>query len=158
MAPSSTIGAVMPQVRRAPTKVVVFQWPCGTGARQRSPRGERPQRRAIFVDVPVSSMNTRRSGSSSGWSSSQARRRRRTSGRCCSLACAVFFEGHAVTIEQPPHGALRHLHPVLPLQATGRAHVLTPVTNAHLVCRLLLEKKNNKQTEDSYTNNIKKRY
>src|SRR3546814_2724333 len=33
-----------------------------------------------------------------------------------SLACAVFFEGHAVTIEQPPHGALRHLHPVLPLQ------------------------------------------
>src|SRR3546814_10077385 len=111
-----------------------------------------------LVDVPVSSMNTRRSGSSSGWSSSQARRRRRTSGRCCSLACAVFFEGHAVTIEQPPHGALRHLHPVLPLQEIGRAHVLTPVTNAHLVCRLLLEKKNNKQTEDSYTNNIKKRY
>src|SRR3546814_8375408 len=26
----------------------------------------------------------------------------------------------------------------------GRAHVRTPVTNAHLVCRLLLEKKNNK--------------
>src|SRR3546814_8328584 len=28
----------------------------------------------------------------------------------------------------------------------GRAHVCTPVTNAHLVCRLLLEKKKNKQT------------
>src|SRR3546814_9367046 len=26
----------------------------------------------------------------------------------------------------------------------GRAHVWTPVTNAHLVCRLLLEKKNKK--------------
>src|SRR3546814_7164395 len=26
----------------------------------------------------------------------------------------------------------------------GRAHVCTPVTNAHLVCRLLLEKKTNK--------------
>src|SRR3546814_7449780 len=26
----------------------------------------------------------------------------------------------------------------------GRAHVRTPVTNAHLVCRLLLEKKNTK--------------
>src|SRR3546814_4858908 len=26
----------------------------------------------------------------------------------------------------------------------GRAHVCTPVTNAHLVCRLLLEKKNKK--------------
>src|SRR3546814_10259383 len=25
----------------------------------------------------------------------------------------------------------------------GRAHVCTPVTNAHLVCRLMLEKKNN---------------
>src|SRR3546814_7363615 len=28
-----------------------------------------------------------------------------------------------------------------PSQQIGRAHVLTPVTNAHLVCRLLLEKK-----------------
>src|SRR3546814_3353973 len=28
-------------------------------------------------------------------------------------------------------------------QQIGRAHVCTPVTNAHLVCRLLLEKKNN---------------
>src|SRR3546814_10236140 len=27
----------------------------------------------------------------------------------------------------------------------GRAHVCTPVTNAHLVCRILLEKKKNKQ-------------
>src|SRR3546814_9822641 len=27
------------------------------------------------------------------------------------------------------------------LHQIGRAHVLTPVTNAHLVCRLLLEKK-----------------
>src|SRR3546814_7852931 len=27
----------------------------------------------------------------------------------------------------------------------GRAHVCTPVTNAHLVCRLLLEKKNKPQ-------------
>src|SRR3546814_8913681 len=28
----------------------------------------------------------------------------------------------------------------------GRAHVLTPVTNAHLVCRLLLEKKKTTHT------------
>src|SRR3546814_1613361 len=34
----------------------------------------------------------------------------------------------------------------------GRAHVLTPVTNAHLVCRLLLEKKNNTiHTQYTYT-------
>src|SRR3546814_10141680 len=29
----------------------------------------------------------------------------------------------------------------------GRAHVCTPVTNAHLVCRLLLEKKKNSSTD-----------
>src|SRR3546814_2093505 len=29
------------------------------------------------------------------------------------------------------------------LQQIGRAHVRTPVTNAHIVCRLLLEKKKN---------------
>jgi len=42
MAPSSTMGAVMPLSLSAPTKVVVFQWPWGTGARQRSPFGARP--------------------------------------------------------------------------------------------------------------------
>src|SRR3546814_1069340 len=35
---------------------------------------------------------------------------------------------------------VRHLQ-LSPAQI-GRAHVCTPVTNAHLVCRLLLEKKN----------------
>src|SRR3546814_7690602 len=35
------------------------------------------------------------------------------------------------------------------LQEIGRAHVWTPVTNAHLVCRLLLEKKK------QYTSNHK---
>src|SRR3546814_3702913 len=45
-------------------------------------------------------------------------------------------------------GALDHLHGMVGRRAEidifpeiGRAHVLTPVTNAHLVCRLLLEKK-----------------
>src|SRR3546814_1703729 len=33
----------------------------------------------------------------------------------------------------------------------GRAHVCTPVTNAHLVCRLLLEKK--KHTQRHYLRN-----
>src|SRR3546814_10754307 len=33
----------------------------------------------------------------------------------------------------------------------GRAHVSTPVTNAHLVCRLLLEKKKNKTKKHSHT-------
>src|SRR3546814_2712178 len=33
-------------------------------------------------------------------------------------------------------------HPRQCCAEIGRAHVCTPVTNAHLVCRLLLEKKN----------------
>src|SRR3546814_1364789 len=37
----------------------------------------------------------------------------------------------------------------------GRAHVRTPVTNAHLVCRLLLEKKNTTITSEK--NNIKQK-
>src|SRR3546814_1433458 len=42
------------------------------------------------------------------------------------------------------HRRCRHLFAALVEQARaqiGRAHVRTPVTNAHLVCRLLLEKK-----------------
>src|SRR3546814_9575213 len=37
-------------------------------------------------------------------------------------------------VDQTAHGDLHEI---------GRAHVRTPVTNAHLVCRLLLEKKKN---------------
>src|SRR3546814_1369538 len=33
----------------------------------------------------------------------------------------------------------------------GRAHVCTPVTNAHLVCRLLLENKNNNDIYEDIT-------
>ena len=47
--------------------------------------------RAMFVEVQVSSMKTRRSESRSSWPSNQSSRRFRTSGRSCSLACAVFF-------------------------------------------------------------------
>lgn len=43
----------MPVSRSAPVKVVVFQWPCGTPARQRSPRGALLRRRATFVVRPV---------------------------------------------------------------------------------------------------------
>src|SRR3546814_10071686 len=75
------MGAVMPVKRNAPVKVVVFQWPCGIGDRHRAPRFARPRGRAIFVDAPVSSMNTNRSGSRSGWALNHARRRARTSGR-----------------------------------------------------------------------------
>src|SRR3546814_8700922 len=40
-----------------------------------------------------------------------------------------------------PHAAL--------VEKIGRAHVCTPVTNAHLVCRLLLDKKNQRQENNT---------
>src|ERR1044071_7788370 len=50
-------------------------------------------------------MKTRRSGSRSGWRSNHAARRAATSGRACSLACAVFFDGQAMAIEEAPDRA-----------------------------------------------------
>src|SRR3546814_3466283 len=45
----------------------------------------------------------------------------------------------------------------LPGKEIGRAHVLTPVTNAHLVCRLLLEKKNKQYTHRTpYLNDLER--
>ncbi len=43
----------MPSIRRAATKVVVFQWPCGIAARSRWPFGARPRMRAMFVAAQV---------------------------------------------------------------------------------------------------------
>lgn len=40
--PINAQGAMRPSCRSAPTKVVVFQWPQGTGATRRWPRGHRP--------------------------------------------------------------------------------------------------------------------
>ena len=89
--PSSTKGATTP-VRRSPaTKVGVFQCPCGTPARRRSPLGARPWVRAILVVAQVSSTKTGLAGSRSGRPSNHARRRLGMSGRSCSAACAVLF-------------------------------------------------------------------
>lgn len=92
IAPSRTIGAVMPESLSAPVNVVVFQCPCGIGERHRSSQRAHPRSRDIFVLRPVSSMKTSRAGSRSNWPSNQSRRRFRRSGHSCSTACAVFFE------------------------------------------------------------------
>src|SRR3546814_7857561 len=39
---------------------------------------------------------------------------------------------------------------VIPVAEIGRAHVCTPVTNAHLVCRLLLAKTKKNTTQHKY--------
>src|SRR5689334_18538112 len=103
MAPSITNGAVIPRRRKAPTKVTVFQAPCGAYASSRSPRGARPRSRTIAVLVQVSSMNTSRAGSNMPCSRIQRRRARATSARFCSCAYRLFFKADVVPIEEPPH-------------------------------------------------------
>src|SRR5258708_2323235 len=105
MGPSVTIGAVNFRWRSAPTKVVVFQCPCGAEAMQRLPLGARPQRRVMLVDVHVSSINTSFSTFILGNASTHARRACCTSSRSCSLACRVFFEGEIPFIQLMPQCA-----------------------------------------------------
>jgi hypothetical protein len=71
--------------------VVVIQWPCGTGATSRCPRGARPKSRTILVFAPVSSMNTRRPGFRPGWLARHSSRALATSARSCSAARNDFF-------------------------------------------------------------------
>src|SRR3546814_1906059 len=54
----------------------------------------------------------------------------------------IFGLGRAARIAHRIVGADR--------QQIGRADVWTPVTNAHLVCRLLLEKKNNTEQSNEH--------
>src|SRR5665213_543508 len=105
MGPSVTIGAVNRRRRKAPTKVVVFQCPCGAEAIQRLPLGARPQRRVMLVEVQVSSMKTSFSTSMLGNASAHARRACCTSSRSCSLACRVFFEGEIPLVQLMPQCA-----------------------------------------------------
>src|ERR1700739_3442577 len=74
-------------------------------ARLRSPRRQRPLLRARLVEAPVSSMKTSFVGSRSSCPANHSRRRFCPSARCCSSACAVFFKGDVVTVEETPqHG------------------------------------------------------
>src|SRR6478735_10824844 len=83
-------------------KVWVSQWPNGALAYSRCPLGQRPRRRVILVEVPVSSRKTSRCGSwrKRGWRLvCQCSRACRTSERPCSLARSVFFEAIALADE-----------------------------------------------------------
>src|SRR3546814_3277047 len=55
----------------------------------------------------------------------------------------MHYKFHAICRHHSAH-VLTHARPARVTWASqiGRAHVCTPVTNAQLVCRLLLEKKN----------------
>src|SRR5271155_3811995 len=65
----------------------------------------------MLVLAQVSSMKTRREGSSRPWYFFHCARRRATSGRSCSLACKLFFEGDALVHEEVPDGKVPPLDP-----------------------------------------------
>ncbi len=117
MAPSITNGAVIASQRRPATNVSVFQVPNGTRPTNRSPRAQRPYRRAmlVFTDVSsISSMKTRQEESSRPCSRIQRRRARATSARFCSAARRVFFKGDIVPREKTPKCAAAAGNPSLP--------------------------------------------
>ena len=107
----------MRSLRRPATKVVIFQWPCGTLATSRWPRGLRPRSLVMLVEVPVSSMKTSLLGSSRGCSCFHAVRARRTSSRSCSAACRLFFEADIVAVVEPPYRTSAHHDTTLPQPA-----------------------------------------
>src|SRR5262245_59834456 len=103
MGASTTKGAVMQSCRKPATKVVTFQWPCGTLATSRCPRRQRPRNLVMLVEVPVSSTKMSLLGSSRGCSRCQFARAVRTSARSRSDACKLFFERDVVALEEPPY-------------------------------------------------------
>ena len=99
IAPSIRKRMTIPSWRKPATNVIVFQCPCGTDAISRSPRGQRPLSRTMFVLVAVSSINTSRAGPES-LLRTQRRRARATSARFCSAACRLFFKADIVSIKE----------------------------------------------------------
>src|SRR5262249_54061216 len=65
------------------------------------------------VVTAVSSIKTRRRGSSVGCSAFNSARAAATSGRSCSAARRVFFESYVMTIVECPDRAYCRLHPLL---------------------------------------------
>ncbi len=113
MGPSRTKGASIRSRRNAATKVRVRQRPCGALAKSLRPRGAQPRRRVMLVLAQVSSMKTRRTGSSLPWCVFQRARLRATSGRSCSVANRVFFEADARIVHDAPHRAVARHHPAI---------------------------------------------
>src|ERR1035437_6819476 len=89
-------------MRKPAMNVNVFQWPCGTLATRRSPRGARPEWRTILVVTDVSSIKMSRLPRKDNCSAFSSARAAATSGRSCSAACNVFFERDVVTVIKPP--------------------------------------------------------
>jgi hypothetical protein len=88
----------------------------------------------FLVEAPVSSIKTGFSGSSCGASSRQAWRAAATSGLSCSAACALFFEGHTVTVEKAPNRARRKRRSPLGFEHLGelnQGHIRLGLDRTH---------------------------
>src|SRR5215469_6583572 len=92
---------------------MVFLSPCGTWLTSRSPRGQRPRTRTIFVVIAVSSINTSRVVSRNPCCRIQSRRARATSFRCRSAAQRLFFIGEIMTLEKSPERGSAAGNPLL---------------------------------------------
>src|SRR5436305_3184256 len=103
MGPSNRQGAVRRSQRKAPRKVSVRQWPCGVKLRTRSPFGPHPRRGAMLVLIQVSSIKTRRRGSSLACHECQRWRLRAMSERARSKASSVFFEAQPLAAQKQPN-------------------------------------------------------
>src|SRR5262245_64969809 len=102
----------MPLRRSAATKVMVFQWPCGTRPISLSPRGQRPLSRTILVLAAVSSTKTGRI--KHALFSHPALARSRHVRALLLRRVQAFFESDVVMLEEAPHraAAARNLVPV----------------------------------------------
>src|SRR6266404_4179327 len=90
---------------------MVLQRPSGILPIRRLPRGAQPRSGAMLVLVQVSSMKTRRAGSTRSWYFIHCARRRATSGRSRSPATMLFFEAQLLVMDKGPD------RPVVNLQA-----------------------------------------
>src|SRR5271170_4859100 len=113
MGPSITQGASMRSWRSAATKVRVFQWPCGTYAVRRWFRGPQPRKGSMLVFTQVSSMKTKRLGSTPAWRAFHRVRLRATSGRDRSEATSVFFIAQPLGVGENPNRARLRFHAAL---------------------------------------------
>src|SRR5215204_5067654 len=134
----------MPRRRSAATKVIVFQWPCGTWPTSRSPRAQRPYSRTILVLAEVSSMNTSRAGSNMPCCRIQRRRARATSARCCSAARRAFFKCDLVALKEPPHrgATARNLVPAHHTNHFVQRQVRLLIEQSQQELRVLLQRRN----------------
>ena len=97
--------------RSPATKVVVFQWPCGTAARRRSPR-RRGRGARHLVDAQVSSMKTSRVRIEVGLIFEPSPPRSGRQGGPARRRAPTFFARDAVTLEEATDRAVAERVPL----------------------------------------------